>query len=1371
MADSTITVTDTTAPAPFASDEARRAFPNLLSEFVYTRTYSRWMDEEGRRETWEETVDRYVTFLAEERPEVPRHVLASAKEAILGMRVLPSMRALWAAGDAARRDNTTLYNCSSLPIDNLRAFSEALYILMCGTGVGFSVERRFTSNLPPVGVPTGTTHVHVIEDSTEGWADALYFGMVSWFKGDAVAFDYGKVRPRGAPLKTKGGRASGPEPLQRLLDFARETVTAAAGRKLTSLECHDIMCLVGEIVMVGGFRRAALISFSDPDDEEMRHAKDWSRGQFPIRRYMANNSAYYDKKPDEESFWKEWRALVTSRSGERGFYHVGEDRKGFRAGAVLRSNPCVTASTWIHTGDGPRQVHELVGRAFDAVVDGSLHASTEAGFWNTGRKPVFRLETDQGYTLELTGDHRVCRVNQTARVQRFEWVPAQDLAPGDLVRLNNHRPIEQVASPDRDRGWLLGSLLGDGTFERATIETKSDLGQVRFWGDSAEEMVQAAWRRFQASGFQARSDCGPTFNKKAKTWQIGCVALGDFAKAYDVIPASKTITPLMERETDSFVAGLLSGFFDADGSVQGDQAKGVSVRLTQSNLSTLEAAQRMLLRLGIASTIYRERLAAGYRNLPDGHGGLAPYWCETSHELAVSCDNLFRFQEVVGFTEPAKKSLLDDLLGRYRRTPNRERFTARVSGLVSIGDADVFDCSIPGLNAFDGNGLYVHNCGEILLKYSISEEPVGGHGGGGQFCVAGDTPLITKEGLLPIRDAVGRPVHVWNGVRWSEVRPFQTGIGQRLYRVKFSDGSFLDCTDYHRFSVSNKNTRDSKRPWREMTVAELRATRGPAWATEPFKIEQPEGLDVGGEWAYTLGAIVGDGCVHTKTRASGKQWKGSYAYLFGEKDAVMPVMGVRGTPHVANQGNLALKVTTSYCADHDPELVSELKEDPQALDQVFRWSRSSILDFLAGWLDADGTQCGPGRVRLYLSQEARARKVQLLLTRCGLRSSVGILAEKGAATNLGLRKEALWYVDVTDCASLPCHRLDTSLGHTPRFKSKFQTIRSIEELPGLHATFCFEESERHMGVFGNTLTYQCNLSAAVMRSSDTRETMAEKVRIATWLGAIQASFTHFPYLRPAWTKACEDDRLLGVDITGHCDNPRLSNDPEVMRHLNKVARETAAEASAHLGINMPVAITCGKPSGNSSQFVDCASGFHPRYAKYYFRHVRTDAKDPLTSLIRDAGVPLFKENGMEHLPDDEVSVWVARFPVKAPEGAMVRDSETAVQMCERYLHVMRTWCGERGHNQSATIYVRDHEWDEVGRWLYEHFDEVTGLSFLPSDGGKYKLAPYEEITAEQYAAAMAEMPEVDFGLLTAYEREDRGRGATELACVSGTCET
>ena len=532
---------------------------------------------------------------------------------------------------------------------------------MQGTGVGFSVEKQFVGNLPYVASFDGTEIPYQIQDSAEGWADALYFSLVEGYNGHKTRFDYSLVRKAGAVLKTKGGRASGPEPLKNLLDYVQELLFGAQDRKLTSLECHDIMCKVGEIVVSGGVRRSALISFSDPEDEEMRHAKNWERGSFPKHRYMANNSAYYQDKPTPEVFWADWDALVESQSGERGFSIGNWHKRADRPSRDVRSNPC--------------------------------------------------------------------------------------------------------------------------------------------------------------------------------------------------------------------------------------------------------------------------------------------------HEIG--------------------------------------------------------------------------------LRFLRATDPITGENGGGQFC---------------------------------------------------------------------------------------------------------------------------------------------------------------------------------------------------------------------------------------------------------------------------------------------------------------------------------------------------NLSAAVMRAEDTIESFAKKVELATWIGCMQASFTYFPYLRKGWFQTCDEDRLLGVDITGQCDNPQLSQNEIAMNHFNQVAIKTAEIASKTLGINMPAAITCGKPSGNTSQLVDCASGFHPRYSKFYFRHVRIAAHDPLCQMVRDAGLPMFKETGEEDLPNAEVTTWVVRFPVKSPDGAMLREDETALEQCERYLQVMDTWCSEKGHNQSCTIYPKEHEWRAVGEWVYKNFDKITGVSFLPYDGGNYRLAPYEEIDEAVYLEAKAQMPIIDFGLLSVYEREDRGEGARELACVGGSCE-
>jgi ribonucleoside-diphosphate reductase alpha chain len=571
------------------------------------------------------------------------------------------MRALWSAGPVADRDHVSIYNCAFLPIDNLRAFAEALYILMQGTGVGFSVESEFTEALPIIAPRNNETRSVCVDDSAEGWAEALYTVIVYAYQGYSIDVDYSLIRPKNTPLKTKGGRSSGPEPLRKMMNFAQDLISKASQRQLSTLECHDLMCMIAEVVIVGGFRRAAMISFSDPQDQELRHAKNWRKGSFPSIRYMANNSAFYHTKPSKEAFWQEWTALKESGSGERGFSMNHWHRYSDRPQNQIRSNPC--------------------------------------------------------------------------------------------------------------------------------------------------------------------------------------------------------------------------------------------------------------------------------------------------HEIG--------------------------------------------------------------------------------LRYRKAHDPWTGEGGAGQFC---------------------------------------------------------------------------------------------------------------------------------------------------------------------------------------------------------------------------------------------------------------------------------------------------------------------------------------------------NLSAVVLRAHDTPASFQEKVEVATWLGCIQASFTHFPFLRSGWADLCNEDRLIGVDITGQCDHPTLSQDAHLMKAMNQVALKTAKHASDHLGINIPAAITCGKPSGNTSQLVDCASGFHQRHSHYYLRHVRISAADPLFRLIQEQGVPLFKENGQEDLPDHDVTTWVAQFPIKSPDDALTRDDETALEQCQRYLNIMQTWCSERGHNQSATIYVRDHEWQEVGQWVWDHFDKIIGLSFLPYDGGEYRLAPYVEIDKETYLEAVDQMPTVDFARLALYEQEDRGHGAQILACSAGGCD-
>lgn len=298
---------------------------NTLSEFVYYTAYSRWNDEKNRRETWVETVDRYMDFMRENIGEkLTDKEYEETRIAILNQDICPSMRLLWSAGKAARESNVCAYNCSYVAPTKLRDFGEIMYISMCGTGLGFSAESENVQQLPQIQRQKGVRlKTHIVEDSKQGWADAFILALEAWFSGKDIDFDYSKVRPSGAKLKTMGGRSSGPEPLISLMGFAKEKILARQGKRLRNIDVHDIVCKIGEIVVAGGVRRSALISFSDLDDTEIRDAK---KGQFYMtepQRMMANNSAVYTEKPTAEEFLDEWTALVKSKSGERGIFNAG----------------------------------------------------------------------------------------------------------------------------------------------------------------------------------------------------------------------------------------------------------------------------------------------------------------------------------------------------------------------------------------------------------------------------------------------------------------------------------------------------------------------------------------------------------------------------------------------------------------------------------------------------------------------------------------------------------------------------------------------------------------------------------------------------------------------------------------------------------------------------------------------------------------------------------------------------------------------------------------------------------------------------------------------------------------------------------------
>ena len=343
--------------------------PTPYQNFIALSRYARWKGD--ARETWSETVSRYIDSVVKPKAGDDTYT-KNIEQAILNLEVMPSMRAMMTAGKALERDNTAGYNCSYLPVDDPKSFDEAMFILLCGTGVGFSVERQFISKLPEVPeLFVSDTIIHV-KDSKEGWAKGFRQLLALLWAGEIPKWDVSKIRPAGARLKTFGGRASGPAPLVELFNFAVQTFKAAQGRKLSSIECHDLMCFIGQIVVVGGVRRSAMISLSNLSDDRMRHAKSGQWWETAGHRALANNSVSYTEKPDMETFMREWTALVESKSGERGVFNrqaskIQAAKNGRRdANYEFGTNPC---SEIILRPYQFCNLTEVVVRATDTIED------------------------------------------------------------------------------------------------------------------------------------------------------------------------------------------------------------------------------------------------------------------------------------------------------------------------------------------------------------------------------------------------------------------------------------------------------------------------------------------------------------------------------------------------------------------------------------------------------------------------------------------------------------------------------------------------------------------------------------------------------------------------------------------------------------------------------------------------------------------------------------------------------------------------------------------------------------------------------------------------------------------------------------------
>lgn len=730
--------------------------PSTRAQIVTRRTYCRPKNIEGTEfETWSEVIDRVIkhqrwlwerALTHKELPEMPLHditenmnewislneeqekELEELKQLLLDRKVAVSGRTLWLGGtDIGKKIEASQFNCAALNIETVYDIVDAFWLLLNGAGVGFrpvsGTLAGFTSPIKNLKVirskgsknkgreynvedwnPTTKTWTISVGDSAFAWAKFIGKMLAGKHRAETLILDFSEIRAAGLRLRNYGWISQGDKGLATASEKIFEILNKRADSLLTATDILDVTNLLGTILST---RRSAQIAIYDYEDPEWQAFTTFKNNMFESgnsHRTQSNNSLFFKRRPEKEILKQLFDQVITG-GGEPGLINGETMRK--RSPWASLTNPCLTADTLITTDEGICKLKDLVGVPFNARLPEGDYPSKN-GFFSTGVKEVFKVQTDSGLWVEATSNHKVF-------TKENGWVEVSDLNIGDSMVISPREVNSTIIDKDEfDRGWLLGEIVGDGGYNPESYPT-----YLRFWGESAEEMSH---RTYDIVSRLYGDTLSSTCKRDKKPNEAGAITfhaavLGNLANKY-IEAKSKDFKDTVYKESDSFIRGLISGFFDADGSVQGNLQKGVSIRLSQSSLTKLEVIQQLLLSLGIQSTLYKNRQKEGVRLLPNTNRELAEYNCKAAHELVVSRKSFTEFGNTIGFKEPAKQEKFRLIESSRKRPAYKDSTYTKITSIESTGNKEVYDCTVEEVHCFVANGLLVHNCGEILLPGS-----------------------------------------------------------------------------------------------------------------------------------------------------------------------------------------------------------------------------------------------------------------------------------------------------------------------------------------------------------------------------------------------------------------------------------------------------------------------------------------------------------------------------------------------------------------------------------------------------------------------------------------------------------------------------
>lgn len=607
----------------------------------------------------------------------------------------------------------------------------------------------------------------------------------------------------------------------------------------------------------------------------------------------------------------------------------------------------------------------------------------------------------------------------------------------------------------------------------------------------------------------------------------------------------------------------------------------------------------------------------------------------------------------------------------------------------------------------------------------------------GENCVRAGTRLITLDSIVKIEDHVGKTVDVWNGEEWSSVEIRQTSDSSNFYRVRFDDGSFLDVTPGHRFQVKNRFEDE----WSQVTTVDLQEliTSGKYPVFVPSSNVQYSG-GIYEPLAYDYGVFFGDGSIQDENHVP-------FAYLFGPK-MNLPITGKTTHTQRANDNQPSVRVTWP---NMDVNLCVNLRQSRDLSPQIFGWNRQSILNFIAGWADADGAVQGRN-IRIYGSKTS-IETAQLLATKIGIISSVSLMVEAGGETNFGIRNHDIWYLTIHDGSQLPTHRLRPEQKEISRKWNN--CVRSVESLNITEPSYCFEEPKRHMAVFNNVLTYQCNLQEIPLMNLDSEGEFIEASRLMHRYGKRVAMEK---YHQPMIQSVVHRNMRIGTGITGCLASPLFN--PGSLDRAYAAIQEENVKYSKELKVPESIRTTVVKPSGTVSKLLDQNGyeGIHPAFSRYIIQRVRFATDDPLIPILRAAKHPMEPVIRFDGTYDN--NTMVVDFYVEAPDGFPVADEDwdtwkqlDVVKMAQAH------WADQ---SVSVTVYYRKEDIAELKVWLSENLQYIKTISFLCHSDHGFKQAPKEKITKDQFMKMSSKVKQIDFDQIGEGEMESQ-------ECVSGAC--